>query len=364
MLLATFILSAFLITKSFSQTCTNSGSSFRDTRFNDTLYSYCYHLPTLFCSSNVDTGNYVQAVNETCDLLDVTQAQVPHTILTAPDYRGSERCGCLTPFGGTLVVLVDANPVVVNDAEWKYRVVNTIDWFYHFILRRSGPAITIYYIFAHGSTYYETSNPEIYDDFANVTLNPYISNSTVSDAVTYPCAALNRALTILNGVHGSNERRWLFYWGFSTPSLTGCTPYSIGFTHIATYAIRQTLSVDLSSIESTYGDFTECNWYVDTETSPTESEAIQDRAIVGTLSDFLCARSIGEAVPASAAPTPIPTTTTTTPAPVPSPSVPSPTYQPTWVYPSSEPTARQWWSSRHWWSSSHSSHKHHHHHHH
>jgi len=372
MLLTAILLTTFLITKSSSQTCNNDGNSIRDIRFNDTTYSYCYHLPTSECPSG---GSYVAAVNETCDILDLTAAEVNHHILTAPDYRGSERCGCLTRYGGTLVIVVDSNPVEVNDDEWKYRVVNTLDWFYQFMLRRTGPTLQITLIFAHGSSYYESTNGEIYDDFVNVTINPYIANATLSQAVTRPCDAINRALTILNAVTGQNEHRWLFYWGFSTPNLTDCTPYPVGFAHVATYAIRQTLAVDLSSIESAYGDFDECNWYVDTEQYPTESEGIQDRAIVGTLSDFLCAKSIGESVTISAAPTPAPTPSPSSPSPSPYPSpVPSPsptsasyqptwqqpTWAPTWTQPTSEPTARHWWSSNHW-SSKHKS-KHHHHH--
>jgi len=173
MLLTVLGLLNFLIAKSLSQTCSNSGNSFRDIRFNDTTYSYCYHLPTIECSST-DVGNLVASVNHTCDLLDVLQTQVSHTILTSTDYRGSERCGCLTSYGGTLVIVVDANPIEVNDAMWRYRIINTLDWFYHFIIRRTGPTLSITYIFAHGSNYYETSDGEIYDDFRNITFSPYI----------------------------------------------------------------------------------------------------------------------------------------------------------------------------------------------
>lgn len=361
MLLTASILSIFFMSTSLSQTCTNDGSSLRDVRFNDTTFSYCYHLPTTDCSSTT-VGNYVEAVNQTCDLLDVTADEVSHKILTSYDYRGSERCGCLTAFGGELVIVVDANPVAVNDAKWKYRIINTLDWFYHFMLRRTGPAIKITYIFAHGSTYFEVTDQEIYDDFRNVTFNPYIANSTISQAVTKPCTAINRALTILNSVKATNERRWLFYWGFSTPDLTSCTPYSNGFAHIATYAIRQTLSVSLNNIESAYGDFDECNWYTVNDTSPTQSEGIQDRAIVGTLSDFLCAKTIGLPVIVTVPPTPEPSPAPTPePSPSPSPSPTETTYQPTYAQPSSEPTPRHWWSSN-TWSSKH--HKHHHHHHH
>jgi len=376
MLLIASILSTFLIS-TLSQTCNNNGSSIRDVRFNDTTYSYCYHLPTYDCSST-PVGNYVQSVNETCDLLDVTADEVDHKILTGYDYRGSERCGCLTPYGGTLVIVVDVNPVIVNDAEWEYRIINTLDWFYHFILRRTGPTLNITYIFAHGTTYYESHNPEIYDDFYNVTINPYIANATISQAITSPCAAINRALAILNGVTNTNEHRWLFYWGFSTPNLTDCTPYINGFTHIATYALRQTLAVDLSEIESLYGDFDECNWYITSETTPVQSEGIQDRAIVGTLSDFLCAKNLGLPVIATVSPTSSPTSgpslvptpsptpfPTPSPTPVPTPSPTATTYQPTYIQPSAEPTPRHWWSSN-TWSSKHSKHhsKHHHHHHH
>jgi hypothetical protein len=336
----------------------------RDVRFNDTTFSYCYHLPTTECSSDGTSGVYIQAINQTCEILDVTADQVSHKILTSYDYRGSERCGCLSPFGGQLVIVIDVNPIIVNDAIWKYRIVNTLDWFYHFMLRRSGPAIKTTYIFAHGSTYFEVSNEEIYNDFFNISINPYIVNATVSQATTKPCAAINRALTILNSVKSSNERKWLFYWGFSTPDLSTCTPYANGFAHIGTYAIRHTLSVDLSQIESIYHSFDECNWYTADETTPTQSQGIQDRAIIGTLSDFLCAKTIGLPGIVTVPPTPEPSPSPTPePSPSPSPSPTSTTYQPTYVQPSSEPTPRHWWSSNPWSSKHHSKHHHHHHHH-
>jgi hypothetical protein len=367
MLLIASILSTFLISTSWSQTCTNDGNSIRDVRFNDTTYSYCYNLPTTECTSSTD-GTYIPLINETCDLLDVTADEVPHPILTSFDYRGSERCGCLTIFGGHLVIVIDANPNNVNNAEWKFRIINTLDWFYHFMLRRTGPAIEITYIFAHGSTFYETSTAEIYDDFFNITLNPYLKNGSVQP-VTKPCSAINRGLEILNNVTGTNLHRWLFYWGFSTPDLTNCSAYRNGFAHVATYAIRQTLLADLSQIESLYGNFDECNWYITEETTPTQSEGIQDRAIVGTLSDFLCAKTLGLPVIVTTPPTPSPSPAPSpvpspAPTPVPSPSPTETTYQPTWAQPSSEPTAKHWWSSNTWSSKHHKHHKHHHHHHH
>lgn len=356
--------SIIFITASF--TCTNGGDSNRDVRFNKTRFSYCYHIPTVDCGY----GTYIPLVDHTCRLLSVKVTN--HTLVT-PDYVGSERCGCIDAVFGSLVVMIDANPAVVTDSEWKLRIIDSLDWFYHGVTQERVPGsnLQITYLFMHGSSYFETTQDEIYDAFvgSNLTSNPWKAFSS-SESTTYPCNAMNRAIDILSATSlDYRSRRRLFYWGFSTPDLTGCDISSRSFKDISTYAVRQTVSVSLDAIESTYGSFSECNWYMSaSDASPTESEAIQNRAVIGTLSDFICA--IEQTPAPSPFPSPVPTPSPT-PAPTPLPTLAPtgtsalpaietapPTFKPTAIptpkptkKPTSKPTSKptesaSWWNGK------------------
>jgi len=368
------ILSLIKVANSF--TCNDGGNTFRDIRFNETKYSYCYHIPTDVCGY----GTFIPLVNHTCRLLSV---KVTNHSLVTPNYLGSERCGCIDAVYGGLVIMVDSNPSVVTDQEWRIRIVDSVDWFYHGVTqeRVPGSSLATTLMFLHGSDYFETTNQEIYSVFSNASLvaNPWAGNAS-SEATTYPCDAINHAIDILDAISlSSRSRRRLFYWGFSTPSLTDCDTGGRSFNNIATYAVRQTEAVNLDGIESTYGNFTECDWYqAGSDSDPTDSDSIQNRAVIGTLSDFICAI---EATPkptsppsppptthaptTTASPTPPPTAVsllpvTETPPPTPkptSPVTPAPTtpapvthvpttHAPTTHAPTKKPTAKphKWWT--------------------
>jgi len=304
----TFLLTlASLACLGLAFTCDNDGNGDRDVRFNSTTFSFCYHIPTTQCGY----GTYLPRLGHTCRLLSVKVTN--HTLVT-PDYIGSERCGCIDAVYGSLVILVDANPADVTNDEWELRVIDTLDWFYHGVTqeRVPGSIFNITYLFLHGSSYFETTTGETYNVFvgSNLTTNPW-SQYASTESVTYPCDAINHAIDILDTTTiDYRSRRRLFYWGFSTPDLKGCNTGGRTFNNIATYAMRQTTAVNLSAIESTYGDFSECDWYQDDSDSyPVDSEAIQNRAIVGTLSDFICE------IEETPAPTSFPTLAPTTPAP-------------------------------------------------
>jgi len=200
-----------------------------------------------------------------------------------------------------------------------------------------GSIFNITYVFMHGSKYFQTTIGETYNVFTgtNLTTNPWSAYAS-SEATTGPCNAINHAIDILSTTTiDYRSRRRLFYWGFSTPNLTNCVTSGRSFKDISTYAIRQTLAADLNAIESTYGNFTECDWYQATSDSdPLPSEAIQNRAVIGTLSDFICA------IEETAAPSRPPSLAPTTPAPTIIEVLPVTVTPPPTVKPTSKPTSK------------------------
>jgi hypothetical protein len=297
-----------LIPLSLSATCQNGNILDANVRFADSSISLCLDLTSGNCSS----PTFIPSLGHTCDLLyvDLFNGSV---VASLNDFIDAGRCACIDAINGSLVIIIDINPTIVTEVILKVDILNFLKAFFYSVTnaRLSVSNLNITYLFAYGDTYFELNVLDILK--LNITLPELLGLTSInlldilSIGQTNPCSAIDRALDILSvSVDLLNFRRRLFYWGFSTPDLTGCSAGGQSFSNlnIDVYALRQTIDVNLNGIESLFGDFTACNWFqLHLNVSLLLNDLIDVRLIIGSLSDFLCANF------------PSGSTTTTTPAP-------------------------------------------------
>lgn len=275
-----------LIPLNLSHTCLNGNILNTVDRFLGSSITSCLRLTEGNCS----TTSLIPALGKTCGLLYVDTFNGSGS--ESNSFMKSGRCTCLDSITGSLVLLIDINPNVLTDLLFQTYILNALNSFYYSVTqnRLPGSLLDIKHLFLYGDSFLELNVLDILtlDLSLDSILNPVLGLLGLGS--TNPCSAIKRAIDILNTpTNVANFEKYLFYWGFSTPDLTGCLAEGRSFLNTEVYALRQALDVNLNGIEDLFGSFSVCNWYQPLLSGALDiDDLLQVDLIIGSLSDFLC----------------------------------------------------------------------------